>query len=146
MDFPFFTEDERPTMENFNKKFRALLMADKKIVTGTYVGNSSNIDDEIIQTINLGFTPLVVIVSSAYGEFSGFSGGSWYCWGGMCLKDVPLRKTLGTDHEKLWNLLNIVENGFQVHEIRKGRTGGGGNYDYVHLNSSNHPYMYIAFG
>lgn len=45
MAFPFFTENEQPTMANFNEKFRALteLAGEKaKITSGSYVGTRSN--------------------------------------------------------------------------------------------------------
>lgn len=58
MDFPFFTEDEQPTMAKFNEKFQALLERDVKFAAGTYVG-----DGEGTKTLTFQFKPQIVIIS-----------------------------------------------------------------------------------
>lgn len=87
-----------------------------RIIAGTYTG-----DGAATHTINLGFTPKLVITWQ-----EGFRQYSDYIYGGIATADYPC----GTA-----NAITIVSNGFCVKE------GSG-----IHTNENTGKYIYLAIG
>lgn len=145
MDFPFFTEDEQPTMENFNKKFRELSdysMA-LSVPTGSYAGTG-----EESRFVNVGFTPSFVIVWNLEGLInsepsSQALGNTRRYYSGACTKNEPMK-----GYNAKEPILYIQENGFIVHEKMFYKLGSDGTVaarDTVNMNSAPKRYAYVAF-
>lgn len=107
-----FTEGRKAVNENFAALVEHL--GEKaEVVVGMYVG-----DGEASRDIELGFTPVAVLLESAYGTRPNNT-----CQGGLALQDFPIQ----------YNYLSIIEGGFRV------ETGSG-----TYLNGSGTKYYYLA--
>lgn len=105
--------------QEFNENFAAIdaaLHGKAEVVFGTYTGNRSS-----RRTIQLEFTPTVLLLIAAGGVPSSYSGG-------LTALGHPLKNQFKT-------FLEIVENGFQVAYWE----------DAAHTNSQNSVYHYLAF-
>ena len=103
----------------FNDNFAAIdaiLKGKAEVVFGTYTGNKSS-----QRTIQLGFTPSLLLLMGERGIGSTYSGG-------LTALGHPLKNQFKT-------FLEIVENGFQVAYWE----------DAAHTNSQNSVYHYLAF-
>lgn len=119
LHLPQWEETDRIQMDDFNDAMERLdtaVAAAPRIATGTYAGNGAE-----TQTINLGFTPKIVIIWQ-----EGFRQYSDYIYGGIATADYPC----GTA-----NAITIVSNGFCVKE------GSG-----IHTNENTGKYIYLAIG
>lgn len=104
--------------------------------SGYYTGNN-----QANRIINLGFTPIAVLILNTQGRLStrGFSGDTTWVLGGyngLAVTDSPYYK-IYSRNETLYTSIQIVENGFEVY------------YDSiagVYTNLISQTYNYIAFG
>lgn len=117
MAFPFFTEDEQPTMANFNKKFQAMLnYADGKVSAGTYNGKTS-VSTSMSSTVTLTFpfqTKAVIIMAnkSTWIPNDNFP---YYAKGlVLCVGDVAMEFTSGYNSSTMYTNINVTRNGNAV--------------------------------
>ena len=100
-----------------------------KLTFGTYDGDNAE-----TRTINLGFTPLAVLLFSEHGT-AYVSGTYHYHWGGLALSGRPVTTANGNIPA-----LEIVEGGFSVSYLQLSD-----NRVWIHTNNNGTTYHYIAF-
>ena len=100
-----------------------------KLTFGTYDGDNAE-----TRTINLGFTPLAVLLFSEHGT-AYVSGTYHYHWGGLALSGHPVTTANGNIPA-----LEIVEGGFSVSYLQLSD-----NRVWIHTNNNGTTYHYIAF-
>ena len=113
-----WAKSDRVLMDDFNsdnQKIDAALGEKCGIVFGSYPGN-----DAASRKIDLGFTPVVVLV---YGAQTGLQNDGSYQYGGVAFTGMPAPG------------VEIVEGGFRVK--MEGQ--------YIYVNGGNRTYYYIAF-
>lgn len=98
-----------------------------RMATGTYEGVSSKTNEDIVSSIDLGFTPKAVLVFNNWG----MTGYERTTFGGLAL---PGAWVGDSGHFAV----KITEGGFQV------RSGSGGSTNSMSANSVYYSYHYIA--
>lgn len=136
MAFTPFTEEEQPTMANFNAKFAAAiadaksqaLAADVKVAAGSYVGTGTSSGGQT-QRISLSFVPKAVYVCPAA------VGDTYVVPHGLAVSGSSLHfQNVGYG-----NQLYISGAGFYVALVNANGSWGG-------LNWSGNTYNYLAIG
>lgn len=108
--------------EEFNENF-ADLDAAARVVTGTYTGDGAR-----ERKIELGFTPLAVLVMREDGAM----GGGYSYFGGLALPGHPVT------YAKSSEVLAMAEGGFIVHSYQLSASY------YVSGNDEEQPYHFVA--
>lgn len=106
-------DDANPIGTPLNKVTFESLQKEVMPVVGTYTGTAS------MQTVNLGFTPKVVIIFENSESVS-------YQYNSIVLSNLP--------EIKVNNIAEIVNNGFKIYGTTDGK-----------LNDNGHTYSYVAF-
>lgn len=134
MDFPFFTEDEQPTMANFNEKFQAMLnYADGKVSAGTYNGKTS-VSNSMSSTVTLTFpfqAKTVIIMANRSTRIPNDSF-SYYAKGlVLCVGDVAMEFTSGYNDLTIYSNINVTRDGNAVSFVVNQSDITGTTYYYV---------------